>query len=103
MRPNRRREEIFTRFWIYIDYMKYIKLFKESIDEDGYEEISPDEYWDLERKGVDIKKSEFKEVERIFDPIINIDVLKDPQFIRNITQMIHVETQKVVTGGKVKG
>jgi hypothetical protein len=57
-------------------------------------------------------KIEFGEIKFKFDDLIvktpgggsvNVEILKDPHFIRNLTTMIHVETQKVVTGGKVKG
>jgi hypothetical protein len=36
-------------------------------------------------------------------PGVAIDLLKDASFIKNITRMVHVETEKVVNGGKVKG
>lgn len=36
-------------------------------------------------------------------PGLAIDLLKNPQFIRDITRMVHVETEKVIQGGKVKG
>ena len=57
-------------------------------------------------------KIEFGEIHFKFDelkvtspgsPGLSIDLLKDPQFIRNITRMIHVETGKVVNGGVNKG
>jgi hypothetical protein len=57
-------------------------------------------------------KIEFGEIRFKFDelkvsapgsPGTAIDLTKDPQFIRNITRMIHVETEKVVNGGKAKG
>lgn len=34
---------------------------------------------------------------------VAIDLVKDPTFIRNITRMIHSETEKVIQGGKNKG
>lgn len=55
-------------------------------------------------------KVEFGEIHFKFDelrvtspgsPGIAIDLLKDPQFIRNITRMIHVETNKAINGGKI--
>lgn len=57
-------------------------------------------------------KIEFGEIHFKFDelkitspgnPGVAIDLLKDPQFIRNITRMIHVETEKTISQGKVKG
>lgn len=57
-------------------------------------------------------KIEFGEIRFKFDelkisvpgaPGTAIELTKDPQFIRNITRMIHVETEKVVNGGKAKG
>lgn len=36
-------------------------------------------------------------------PGVAIDLLKDPQFIRSITRMVHSETEKVIQGGKPKG
>lgn len=55
-------------------------------------------------------KIEFGEIRFKFDelkvtspghPGVAIDLLKDPQFIRNITKMIHVETNKAIGGGKI--
>ena len=34
---------------------------------------------------------------------VSTEILKDPQLIRTLTRMIHVETEKVVQGGKSKG
>jgi hypothetical protein len=34
---------------------------------------------------------------------VSTEILKDPQVIRTLTRMIHVETEKVVQGGKSKG
>jgi hypothetical protein len=34
---------------------------------------------------------------------VSIEILKDPQVIRQLTRMIHVETEKVIQGGKSKG
>ena len=34
---------------------------------------------------------------------VNVDMLKDPQFVRNITRLVQVETSKAINGGKVKG
>lgn len=57
-------------------------------------------------------KIEFGEIRFRFDelkitspgsPGIAIDMLKDPMFIRNITRMIHSETEKVINGGTNKG
>jgi hypothetical protein len=36
-------------------------------------------------------------------PGVAIDLLKNPQFIRDITKMVHVETEKAIQGGKSKG
>ena len=56
-------------------------------------------------------KIEFGEIHFKFDelkvtspgsPGIAIDLLKDPQFIRNVTRMVHSETQKVINGGMNK-
>ena len=55
-------------------------------------------------------KIEFGEIHFKFDelkvvspgsPGIAIDLIKDPTFIRNITKMIHVETDKAISGGKI--
>ncbi len=55
-------------------------------------------------------KIEFGEIHFKFDelkvtspgaPSIAIDLVKDPTFIRNITKMIHVETDKAISGGKI--
>lgn len=55
-------------------------------------------------------KIEFGEIHFKFDelkvtspgsPGLSVDLLKDPQFIRNITRLIHVETNKAITGGKI--
>jgi hypothetical protein len=60
----------------------------------------------------DKMKIEFSPIEFKFDelrvtspgsPSVAIDLLKDPQFIRNITRMVHVETEKVINGGVNKG
>jgi hypothetical protein len=34
---------------------------------------------------------------------VSTEILKDPQVIRTLTRMIHVETEKVIQGGKSKG
>lgn len=34
---------------------------------------------------------------------VSIDILKDQNFIRSITRMVHSETEKVINGGKSKG
>jgi hypothetical protein len=56
-------------------------------------------------------KIEFGEIHFRFDelkvsspgnPGQAVELTKDPQFIRNITRMIHVETEKAINGGKVK-
>ena len=36
-------------------------------------------------------------------PSLAIDLMKDPTFLRNLTRAIHVETDRVVQGGKSKG
>lgn len=55
-------------------------------------------------------KIEFGEIHFKFDelkvtspgsPGVAVDLLKDPQFIRNITKLINVETNKAITGGKI--
>ena len=55
-------------------------------------------------------KVEFGEIHFKFDeltvsspgtPGIAIELIKDPKFIRDITRMVHVETNKVISGGKV--
>ncbi len=57
-------------------------------------------------------KIEFGEIHFKFDdlhvvspgnPGVSINLLKDQQFIRNITRMIHSETEKVINGGMNKG
>lgn len=59
----------------------------------------------------DTVKIEFGDIHFKFDelkitspghPGLSVDVLNDPVFIRNLTRMIHVETEKVIDGGKVK-
>lgn len=59
-----------------------------------------------------VMKIEFGELRFKFDelkvsapgsPGLAIDLLKDPQFTRNITRMVHVETEKIINGGKPKG
>ena len=56
-------------------------------------------------------KIEFGEIHFKFDelkvtspgsPGVAVELIKDPKFIRDITRMIHVETEKVVNGGKNK-
>ncbi len=57
-------------------------------------------------------KIEFGEIRFKFDelkvtspgsPGVSIDLLKDQQFIRSITRMVHSETEKVINGGMNKG
>lgn len=57
-------------------------------------------------------KIEFGEIHFKFDelkvvspgnPGVAIDLIKDPQFIRSITRMVHSETEKVINGGTHKG
>jgi hypothetical protein len=59
----------------------------------------------------DTMKIEFGEIHFKFDelkitspghPGLSVDVLNDPIFIRNLTRLIHTETEKVIDGGKVK-
>jgi len=59
-----------------------------------------------------VMKIEFGEIHFKFDelkvtspgsPGLAIDLLKDPQFTRNVTRMVHVETEKIINGGKSKG
>jgi hypothetical protein len=57
--------------------MKWIKLF-EGFEEDGYEKIREDEFYDLlSDRLVDISNYEFEQVAKIFEPIISVDVLED--------------------------
>lgn len=59
-----------------------------------------------------VMKIEFGEIHFKFDDLLiksdagpgkSIDVLDNPTFIRNLTSMIHSETQKAINGGLVKG
>jgi hypothetical protein len=56
-------------------------------------------------------KIEFGEIQFKFDelkvtspgsPGVAIDLLKDPQFIRNLTNLIHTETEMAIQGGKTR-
>lgn len=65
----------------------------------------------LKKNSSSTMKIEFGEIHFKFDEIkisspgspgLAIDLMKDPQFIRNITRMVHVETEKAINGGKVQ-